>query len=277
MSVWNAIFFGLVQGITEFLPVSSSAHLAVLGNLFGVMSGSFNYKLFTVFLHFGTIVSIFVVLWNDIADMIYEVLLIANSKSNPQYKQKRYPNARLFIMLVISTVPLFLLLLIDKFIDRLYYNNIFIGGMLFLTGCILFVSDRFNNTKKTATDMTLSDAILIGLCQTVAAIPGISRVATVSTAGLATGLRRDFALKYAILLSIPASFGVNILHIVDAVSDGIVWSQIPMCLIGMAVSLVAGIFALKIMLSMGEKAKYRGFAYYSWVAGALFIILTMIF
>lgn len=278
MSIWQSIFFGLVQGFTEFLPISSSAHLAVLGNLFGVASsGTINYKLFTVFLHFGTIISIFIVLWNDIADMIYEILLIINSKSNPQYKQKRYPNARLFLMLFLSTLPLFLLLVLNRFIEKLYYNNIFIGASIFLTGCILFVAGKFRDTKKIGNNMTISDALIIGLCQTVGAIPGISRIGVTMTGGIAVGLRKDFAVKYAVLLSIPASFGVNVMHLVDAVSSGFFWSDIPFCLIGMAVSIITGIFSLKILLGLGEKAKYNGFAYYCWVAGVLFIILTVIF
>ena len=278
MSIWQAVFFGLVQGLSEFLPISSSAHLSVLGNLFGVASsGAINYKLFSVFLHFGTIVSIFIVLWNDIADMIYEILLIVNSKDNPQYKKRHYPNARLLLMMVISSAPLLLMLLIYKYIDRLYYSTIFIGVSMLLNGCMLFVAGKFSGTKKTCESMTISDALITGFCQTVGAIPGISRIAVTMTGGIAAGLRKDFAVKYAILLSIPASFGINVLHLAEAASANFAWSDIPLCLVGMAVSLAFGVFSLKLVLSLGEKAKYRGFAYYCLVAGALFIILTVIF
>ena len=277
MSIWNAVFFGLVQGLTEFFPVSSSAHLAALGNLFGIESGGFNFKLFTVFLHLGTIISLIIVLWNDLADMVYEVLLMVNARTNPRYRQKHYPNARLLMMLGVSTLPLFLLLLVNNYINRLYTNNIIMGVMLILSGTILFVADRFTGTKKLTNSMTMSDALIIGLCQLVAIIPGISRIATATTAGYSVGLKKDFALKYALLLSLPTSFGAAIIHIINASSGSFAWSDVPVCLVGMVTALLTGIFSLRVMLSLGEKAKFNGFSYYSWVAGVLFIILTMIF
>ena len=125
--------------------------------------------------------------------------------------------------------------------------------------------------------MSVWDAIIIGLCQCVATIPGLSRSGTTITAGIATGLRRDFAVKFSFLMSLPAVLGANILGIADAVEEGIDWGSMPAYLIGMAVAMVSGIAAISLLKYIADKGKFGGFAYYCWVVGVLSIILTMIF
>ena len=154
---------------------------------------------------------------------------------------------------------------------------LFIGIALVLTGCMLYVSDKMTPGKKTERNMTVLDALIIGLCQCVAVVPGLSRSGTTITAGIATGLRRDFAVKFSFLMSLPAVLGANILSIVDAVQEGIEWSNVPAYLVGMAVALVAGIASINLLRYISSKGKFGGFAYYCWVIGVLSIILTMIF
>ena len=277
MSIWNAIILGLVQGITEFLPISSSGHLSILNNLFDLTSTDEGHMLFDVLLHLGTLASICVVYWQDIVQMFNEVLGFVNVGPLAGQRQRHYPGARMFIMIVMATLPLVLILPVHKMIETLYYHNIFIGIALVLTGCMLYVSDKMKRGTKTETNMTISDALIIGLCQCVATIPGLSRSGTTITAGIATGLDRKFAVKFSFLLSIPAVLGANIISLVDAFKEGVDIANVPAYLIGMVVAMVAGIASISLLRRIAEKGRFGGLAYYCWVMGVLSMILTMIF
>jgi len=276
MTVWNAILLGFVQGISEFLPISSSGHLSVINNLFN-MSISESHLFFDVLLHLGTLISIVLVYWNDLVQMVYELLSLVNVGPYAGQDRQRYPSARLFFMIVVATLPLFLIMPIKDMMETLYDNNVFIGVAIILTGCMLFVSDKMTQGRKTAGNMTILDAVIIGICQSIATIPGLSRSGTTITAGIATGLRRDFAVKFSFLMSIPAVLGANILTIADAAKAGINWQQVPIYLVGMAVAMVTGVAAIYLIKYISRKGKFGGFAYYCWVMGVLSIILTMIF
>ena len=277
MSVGNAILLGLVQGLAEFLPISSSGHLSILNNLFSLTTAEEGHMFFDVLLHLGTLLSICVVYWQDIVAMVHETLGLLNLGPMAGQRRQRNPGARLFFMIVLATLPLVLIMPIKDLVEGLYYNSIFIGIALVLTGCMLYVSDRMIPGKKSVGGMTIWDALIIGLCQCVAVIPGLSRSGTTITAGIATGLNREFAVKFSFLLSIPAVLGASILSLVDAFRDGVDLSNIPAYLIGMAVAMVSGIAAIELLKYISQKGKFGGFAYYCWVVGALSIILTMIF
>ncbi len=277
MTIWNAVILGLVQGLAEFLPISSSGHLSILNNLFGLSTAEGGHMFFDVLLHLGTLASICIVYWQDIVEMFFEVLGFINIGPMAGQRRERYPAARLFFMIVIATLPLLLILPINDMLETLYYNNIFIGVALVLTGCMLYVSDKMTQGKKTGGSMTVLDALIIGLCQCVATVPGLSRSGTTITAGIATGLRRDFAVKFSFLMSLPAVLGANILSLADAFSSGIEWAYMPAYLVGTAVAMVSGIAAISLLKYIAKKGKFGGFAYYCWVVGVLSIILTMIF
>ena len=277
MSVWNAIILGLVQGITEFLPISSSGHLSILNNLFDLTSTDDGHLLFDVLMHLGTLAAVFVCYWQDIVRMFNEVLGLINVGPLAGQRQRHYPGARTFIMIVFATLPLVLILPVHKMIETLYYHNVFIGIALVLTGCMLFVADRMKPGTKSAGGMTISDALIIGLCQCVATIPGLSRSGTTITAGIATGLEREFAVKFSFLLSIPAVLGANIVTLIDAFQQGVDIANVPAYLIGMVAAMLSGIGAISFVKRIAAKGKFGGFAYYCWVMGVLSIILTMIF
>lgn len=277
MSVWNAIILGLVQGITEFLPISSSGHLSILNNLFDLTSTDDGHLLFDVLMHLGTLAAVFVCYWQDIVHMFYEVLGLINVGPLAGQRQRHYLGARTFIMIVFATLPLALILPVHKMIETLYYHNVFIGIALVLTGCMLFVADRMKPGTKSAGGMTISDALIIGLCQCVATIPGLSRSGTTITAGIATGLEREFAVKFSFLLSIPAVLGANIVTLIDAFQQGVDIANVPAYLIGMVAAMLSGIGAISLVKRIAAKGKFGGFAYYCWVMGVLSIILTMIF
>ena len=277
MSIGNAIILGLVQGLAEFLPISSSGHLSILNNLFGMTTAENGHLFFDVLLHLGTLLSICIVYWEDIVAMFFEVLGFINIGPLAGERRERYPAARLFFMIVVATLPLVLILPIKDMVEGLYYNSMFTGIALVLTGCMLYVSDKMKPGKKTVGGMTVWDALIIGLCQCAATIPGLSRSGTTITAGIATGLKRDFAVKFSFLMSLPAVLGANILSIADAARDGIDWSCMPAYLIGMAVAMVSGIAAIQLLRYIADRGRFGGFAYYCWLAGVLSIILSMIF
>lgn len=277
MSIWSAALLGLVQGIAEFLPISSSGHLSIINNLFKITPLENGHMLFDVLLHLATLISILIVYWQDLKQMFFEVLSFVNVGPMAGQRRAEYPGARMFFMIVIATLPLFLILPIKDQLETLYYHNIFIGIAIILTGCLLYVSDKMLPGKKTERSITISDALIIGLCQCVATIPGLSRSGTTITAGIATGLRRDFALRFSFLLSIPAVLGANILSLFDAFKAGVDWASVPAYLVGMVAALISGIVSINLLKYISAKGRFGGFAYYCWVVGVLAIVMSMIF
>ena len=277
MTIWNAVLLGLIHGIAEFLPVSSSGHFSIVNNLFKLSDLSQGHMLFQALLYLASMASVMIVYWPEICAMYWELISLAGFGPLAGQEKERYPAARCFLMLVLGTLPLFLALPINSRMGVLNGRNIFIGIMLIMTGCILYVSDKMLPGKKNLSGMTIFDALIIGLCQSVATIPGLSRSAVTITAGMAVGLRRDFAVNFSFLLSIPAVFGAAILALIDALRDGIDWSCVPAYLVGTAVALVTGVLSIHLMRYIGKKRRFGGFAYYCWVIGVLSIILYLIF
>ncbi len=280
MSILNAIILGLVQGIAEFLPISSSGHLSVLQNLFHMSTTEQGHLFFDVMLHFGTLISIFIVYWQDIVQMVRELIWFFQGKGLRTGKgpdRRPLPMARLVLMIIFATLPLVLVFPIKDKVEELYYHTIAIGLFFLLTGCILFISDRMPQGKRTERNMTVKDALIIGLCQCVATIPGISRSGSTITAGMARGLDRDFAVKFSFMMSIPAVAGSTLLTLIDAIKTGIDTSLIPAYLIGTVVAAVVGVFAIRIVKRITSQGKFGRFCYYLWGAGVLTIVLSLLF
>ena len=277
MDIWSAIFLGIVQGLAEFLPISSSGHLSVLQNLFHMNSLEEGHLFFDVLLHLGTLVSIFICYWSDIKAIVREVFIVLRGGRNVTGERISgpLPAARLFLMLVIATLPLVLIVPINGLIEELYYQSWFIGVAFMLTGCLLFVSDKMTPGHKTEKNMRIRDALIIGCCQCVATIPGLSRSGTTITAGIATGLDRGFAMRFSFLLSIPAVLGANVLSIVDAIREGFDASLLPIYLVGMLAAVISGIGAILLMKLISRKSKFGFFTYYCWAAGIITLVLSL--
>ncbi len=279
MTISSAILLGIVQGVAEFLPISSSGHLAILQNLFALSAGE-DHLFFDVLLHLGTLISICICYWGDIVAMVREVFIVLRGgrRADGTPVQGNLGAARLFMMIVVGTLPLFLVLPINDKVEELYYITPFIGVALLLTGCMLFVSDKMTPGKRTEKNMRFRDALTIGLCQCVATIPGLSRSGTTITAGIATGLDRNFAMKYSFLMSLPAVLGANLLSFIKAIGEeSIDASLIPASLLGMLAAMLSGIAAISLMKLIAKKSKFGWFAYYCWGAGVLTIIFSLIF
>ena len=277
MTIWNAVLLGLIQGIAEILPISSSGHFAVVNNLFKLSDISEGHALFQALLYLSTLVSVCLVYWPELRAMYYELLAMAGMGPLAEQERTRYSAARCFFMLLLATMPLLLALPINSRMAVLNDRNIFIGVMLILTGCLLYVSDKMIPGKKNQNNMTVFDALIIGLCQSVATIPGLSRSAVTISAGVATGLRRSFAVNFSFLLSIPAVFGAAILSFGNALRVGIDWACVPAYLVGTAVAILSGVASIHLMRYISRNSKFGGFSYYCWVVGVLSIILHLIF
>ncbi len=277
MTILQALFLGLIQGIAEFLPISSSGHLSVFQNLFGLDAGGENQLLFDVLLHLGTLVSVCVVYWKDIRTIAGECGELVRSIGHPVPGERKRLNAvRLLMMIVFATLPLALILPVHDSVEKLYYSTAFIGIAFLATGTMLYTADRMPRGTRTEKTMRIRDALLIGLCQAVATMPGLSRSGTTITAGIATGLDRRFAVKFSFLISIPAVLGANLLSLFKAFQAGVDWSALPAYLLGMVVAMVSGYFALSFLRYIANKGKFGWFAYYCWFAGAVTLLLTII-
>jgi len=274
MSLLIAALLGLVQGLAEFLPISSSGHLSVLQNLFGMEQVD---TLFDVLLHFATLIAICIVYRRDIADMISEAIGFFKDIRHPKPDEgEPRPARRLVLMIIIASLPLVLVLPVKDYIDKLNNSTYFIGVAFILTGLILFLSDRMQNGKKTEKNMSVGDAVKIGLVQAIATVPGISRSGSTITAGMATGLNRNFAVKFSFLLSLPAVLAATFMELIDAVNQGIDTTRLPAYLLGMVIAGLTGFFAIKAVKLIAQKGKFGKFCYYCFFVGILTIVLTII-
>ena len=273
-----SIFLGLVQGIAEFLPISSSGHLSVLQNLINLNYSESAHLFFDVLLHFGTLCSVFFFYRMDLKRMSKETMsFLSGQRREGIAEGGRFTGGvRTVFFVVIATLPLVIVLPFYDQIESLYYNTTFIGFAFLITGGLLFVSDKLSEGKKSEKTFTIADALVIGLAQVIAVIPGLSRSGTTITVGMSRGLSRDFAVKFSFILSIPAVLASVLVSILKAFQNGISWKLVPVYLIGMATAGISGYFAIKIVRYLSEKAKLGKFAYYCWAVGILTLILSIV-
>lgn len=277
MSPLSAILLGIIQGVAEFLPISSSGHLSILQNFFNMQTSEDGHLFFDVLLHLATLIAVCFFYRKDIKEIIVETILYIKGIGHPQPGGKKtYQKVRLLMMMVIATLPLLVILPFHDSIEKLYYNTAFIGIALIATGLILFISDKFVQGNRTEKTMSVKNALVVGVCQAVATLPGISRSGATITAGIASGLNRNFAVKFSFLISIPAVLGANILSLFKAISEGFDTSLMPVYLLGMLVAMVVGYFSLRLVQYICNKGKFGAFAYYCWAAGIITIILTIV-
>lgn len=275
MSVLTSFLLGLIQGVAEFLPISSSGHLSITQNLLGLEVES--NLLFDVLLHLGTLAAVLVAYWDDVIGMIREFFLGCRDLARHTTPNPVPAARRLVLLVVLGTLPLFVILPIKDRVETLYSNTWFIGGALIVTGFLLFLSDRMRKGRKTEKTATVLDVLLVGCAQAIATIPGISRSGMTITAGCFRGFDRRFAVRFSFLLSIPAVLGANILSIADVIREGGVdTALIPTYLVGVVTAAVSGYLCLRLLKLIAEKGRFGTFAYYCWFAGIATLILTIL-
>ena len=275
MTLLSSVLLGLIQGVAEFLPISSSGHLAIAENLLNMSGASEVPECFDVLLHLGTLLAVFVAYWSDIRDMIVEFFHGVRDLANHSTPVPVPPARRMILLIIVGTLPLVAVLPIKDMVEGLANNMYFVGGALIVTGFLLFASDRVRKGRKTERSATLLDVLLVGVAQALATCPGISRSGTTITAGCFLGFDRKFAVRYSFLMSIPAILGANILSIKDAI-ETVVWSEVPVYLAGVLVAAVVGYACIRLLKMIAEKGKFGFFAYYCWAVGILTIVLNVI-
>ena len=276
MTYFEATVLGLVQGLAEFLPISSSGHLALLQNWFGI--DETKVLLFTVLLHVGTLISVFIMYWKDIWELIVElVLTIKDLCTGKGLRMEERPVRKLGVMIIVTTIPTAIIgFLFNDFFDSLYTSVIPIGVGLIITGFLLVFAEKKGESDRGIKQMNLKNAIFIGTVQGIAICPGISRSGSTLFGSLICDLDRKFAVKFVFLISIPSILGSAILEAPAAIEAGVSLSQLGPVLWGMAVAAVAGIVAIKSMIKIVSDKKLSWFSYYVWILGLAVVIYGIV-
>ena len=277
MSLLSSILLGLIQGLAEFLPISSSGHLAIAEHFLGQAGIPATPDFFDVLLHLGTLVAVFVAYWQDIREMVVELIDGIRDLAHGTTPNPIPPARRLILLIIVATLPLFAVLPVKDLVEALSGNIYFVAGALIVTGFLLFASDRVKKGRKTEKNATLVDVLLVGVAQAIATCPGISRSGTTITAGCFVGFDRKFAVRFSFLMSIPAILGANLLTLIDAIQENtIIVSDIPVYLVGVAVAAVVGYACIRLLKMIADKGKFGWFAYYCWTAGLIVLALTLV-
>lgn len=276
MSWLTAIILGLVQGVAEFLPISSSGHLAIAEHMLNLQGAAEIPAFYDVLLHLGTLVAVFIAYWDEIYEMIVEFFAGVSDLVHHTTPKVVPPARRMILLVIVGTLPLFAMVPVRHFFEGLGDNMYFIGGALLVTGCLLFVSDRVRRGRKTEKTARVTDALIVGLGQAVALCPGISRSGMTITAGCFVGFERKFAVRFSFILSIPAILGANVLSLKDALDAGIDWASAPQYLAGVVVSAVTGYLCIRLLKLIADRGKFGAFAYYCWIVGTLVLVFSIV-
>ena len=276
MTYLTAFLLGLIQGVAEFLPISSSGHLAIAQNLLGMSAAGSVPEFFDVLLHLGTLVAVFAAYWHEICDMVVELFRGIGDLVHRTTPTPVPPARRLILLIIVGTLPLFAVLPIRKAVQGLSDNMVFVGAALIVTGILLFLCDRVRKGRKTERSATWVDALLVGVGQAIATLPGVSRSGMTITAGCFVGYERRFAVRFSFLLSIPAVLGANILSVGDAVRAGINGAEVPMYLVGVVTAAVVGYLCIRLLKYVADKGRFGAFAYYCWAVGILTLVLQAV-
>ncbi len=277
MSFLDALILGVVQGFTEFLPVSSSGHLVLASILLGVREPSIT---FDVLLHFGTLVAIFVAFWADIRT-------VAASFGRVLAAPRRFPGlwredhgVRMLSAIFVGTIPAGLVgLFLRDLVVQLFMVPMVTGVMLVVTGTILFLSTRLRPGSKRVDRITLSDGWWIGVGQALAIMPGISRSGTTISTGLLFGLDREAAARFSFLLTIPAILGAMVFAFEDLMTsnpESVVGASWAMMAFGTIISGITGYLAIRILFRFLRKGRLIVFSYYTWSVGSLVIAISLL-
>lgn len=267
LSIIEAIIQGIIQGFTEFLPVSSSGHLSLFQHFFG-LDGEGAIQM-TLVLHLGTLVAVAVAFYKKFLDLIKEALRMVRDIFTGKFRWSTMNADRRFIvMLVVSILPLFVFYIFNDFFERLASDDdIIVEACAFIyTSALLFLSDRCVKGKKTEGEVTVPNALTIGIFQCIALVPGISRSGSTISAGLFSGLKRESAVEYSFILGTPIILAGALLEMGDVGAAVDTIGLVPM-IVGFVVAAVSGILAIKLIKWLVAKDRFRIFAYYTFALG----------
>lgn len=270
MSYLSAVIQGLIQGLTEFLPVSSSGHLSLYQYFTGASSeGSL---LFSVMLHFGTLAAVLIAFWPTIWELVIEFFSIFRDLfTGKLFRGYPTPYRRMLYFLMLSCVPLLAVPFVKDSIEGFSTDNSIIAeGCFFLvTALLLTLADLSFKGIKTARSMTTGDSIAVGVAQLFATLPGISRSGSTVSVGLIMGLDRGFAVTYSFILGLPAILAAGLLDLKDVVEMGELGIPLGPALVGMAVAAVSGLLSIRLVRFLVTSDRFGIFAWYTLILGLL--------
>lgn len=259
MTIFEGIILGIVQGLSEFLPISSSGHLVLFQKLFGLEEGALT---FGVAVHVATLISICFVLWKDIWGMV------------------RRPLSKMTLLVVAGTIPtLVIAVAFNDAFEKLFQSGRTLGLEFILTGLILWFAEAVRSKNKGLEKVTYLDAAFVGVAQGIAILPAISRSGLTLAGSLTRGLNREFAIKFSFLLSVPAILAAAGKEGYDMLQAGAPAAGVELAplLAGMLAAAVSGYFAVRFMLKVFSKASLKVFSYYVFALGALVLIDQLFF
>ena len=270
----ESIILGIVQGITEFLPISSSGHLVVLQGFFGVEGPRL---FFNVMLHVGTLIAILIVFWKDIREIPRGILAAWERNHGMDGFASalwRSPHGRLVILIIVGSVPAGLMgLVFEEAFSRLFSSPLLAGCMLLVTGTVLWFTKGRPSRSKGMDKMGIIDALIVGLGQGFALIPGISRSGITISFGLFRGMEREWSGRFSFLLAIPAILGALLVEF--RMPSELNGDEAVSIVVGTVVAIVVGYLSLRTLMHLVRRGNLAAFSYYCWGIGAFTIVLFM--
>lgn len=277
MGILEAVLLGIIQGLAEFLPISSSGHLVLFQHLFGLANTEEGQlMLFDVLLHLGTLFAVFFAFRSTIAKLFKHFFSLIKKLFKGKFTYSSLNSyEKMVIFIIVATLPLAFVILIKDSVEMLF-TPLYAGIGLLATAILLFTADRVvtgKAQKKNQKEMTVADSLVIGFFQLIAIIPGFSRSGSTISAGLFRGLSRKKAMEFAFILSIPAVLGANILQFKDAIKVGVAKELYLPFILGTVAAAVTGYMAIQLLKVFMKKNKFGVFAYYCAAVGFLSVII----
>ena len=266
MTVFQALILGIVQGVAEFLPISSSGHLIVLQRVFGINEP---HVTFDIFLHVGSLVAILLVFWSDVWGLI------------------KKPFSKMTGLLIVASLPAVVIgaiMYLTGFLENNFRTGLWLATAFVVTGLFLMVADKTTYTTKEDRDITYVDALVIGLFQALALAPGITRSGTTIMGGLLRGINRASAAKFSFMMAIIAIAGAGVLDLIVSIRESSYYGMVadignvglPQMLVGFVASMVVGYFSINLLLGLIRKCKLQYFSYYVWGLAAVILLDTFV-
>ncbi len=276
MDYFLSAIYGIVQGLTEFLPVSSSGHLAAFQNIFGKIDESLSGVTYTLLLHVGTLAAVILVYYKDVWNLIRSFFSLVSKLFRGKFKYSTFSDdEKFFCLLFVALIPLILGAVLEGTVEFVSGYTILIGILWLINGTLLFISENIKKNTKRFSEIKPKNALIVGLYQLLAIFPGISRSGMTITGGLLNGFKREFAVKFSFILSIPAILGSVLVTVLKDAEDLAAGGNFGIIAVGMIASFISGLCAIKLLNYITKKHSFKIFAYYCFVLGITAIILSL--
>lgn len=274
MSVVDSIIYGILQGITEFLPVSSSGHLAILHALLG--DAGETSAAFDVMLHIATLLAVCAVYGNEMISVIKGFFTLLKKTFCGRLKEGLDDGEKLFLMLCVTSLPLIPAAFADGFVSGIRSKLWLIGALLMINGVMLFIGDAIQDGTLDIKSMGYKNALTVGIVQLFAVLPGISRSGSTVTGALSLGIKRDDAVKFSFLMSVPAVFGAAAVKLPELFEGGVAKAELLPLLAGSLSAFFVGLAAIKLLEYVADKKRFKIFGVYCITAGLTAVVYDVL-